>query len=183
MADIVNRLRKRKIHPELVKMEQKKLRLSKMRLLRAKRRKTEPWTIQQIEKALSSMKNKKFKTAQGLINNLFKPGVAGKDFKMAILSLLNNTKAHLKIPHMMQIVNIALIPKSGKKNLHHIFLILKFRSLSMRMLLNDKYDTLNDFMSDSNVGGRKGQSVRDHPFIVNGIVHDHYRSKEKDVTF
>ena len=53
----------------------------------------------------------------------------------------------------------------------------------MRMLLNDKYDILNDFMSDSNVGGRKGRSVRDHLFIVNGIVHDHYKSKEKHVTF
>ena len=189
LSEIVNRLRKRKIHPELVKMEQRKLGLSKMRLLRAKRRKTEPRTIQQMEKAISSMKNKKCRDAQGLINELFKPGVAGKDFKMAILSLLNNTKAHLKIPHMMQIVNIALIPKPGKKNMHHIenhrgiFLIHKCRSLLMRMLLNDKYDILNDFMSDSNVGGRKGRSVRDHLFIVNGIVHDHYKSKEKHVTF
>ena len=74
LSEIVNRLRKRKIHPELVKMEQRKLRLSKMRLLRAKRRKTEPWTIQQMEKAISSMKNKKCRDAQGLINELFKPG-------------------------------------------------------------------------------------------------------------
>ena len=89
----------------------------------------------------------------------------------------------------MKIVNIALIPKPGKRNLQHIenhrgiFLIHKFRSLVMRMLLNDKYDTLDNFMSDSNVGGRKGQSVWDHLFIVNGVVLEHYKSKENPVTF
>ena len=63
---------------------------------------------------------------------------------------------------MVKIVDIALIPKLGKRNLQHlenyegIFLILKFLSLLMTMLLNNKYDTLDNFMSDSNVGGRKG---------------------------
>ena len=90
---------------------------------------------------------------------------------------------------MMKFVNIALIPKSGRRNLQHIenhrgiFLIHKFRSLLMRMLLNDHYDTLDEFMSDSNVGGRKGRSVRDHLFMVNGIILDHHKSKENPVTF
>ena len=170
LDDIIKRLRKRKMHPELVKLEQRKMNLSKMRLLKAKKNKTPPWTIQQMEKAISFMKNRKCRDAQGLINELLKPGVAGKDFKIAILALLNKTKKSLMIPNMMKIVNIALIPKPGKRNLQHIenhrgiFLIHMFRSLLMRMLLNDKYDTIDDFMSDSNVGGRKGRSVRDHLF-------------------
>ena len=53
----------------------------------------------------------------------------------------------------------------------------------MRMLLNDKYDTIDEFMTDSNVGGRKGKSIRDHLFIVNGIIHDHHSSETKPVTF
>ena len=116
------------------------------------------------------MKNKKCRAAQGLINEIFKPGVAGMDFKMSLLSLLNKTKRLLKIPQVMKTVNIALIPKPGRRNLLHIenhrgiFLIHKFRSLMMRMLLNDKYDIIDNFMSDSNVGGRKGRSIRDHLF-------------------
>lgn len=127
--------------------------------------------------------------AQGLINEILKPGVAGTDFKMSLLSLLNNTKKHLQIPHMMQIVNIALIPKPGRRNLQHIdnhrgiVLIHKFCSLLMRMLLNDNYDKVDEFMSDSNVGGRKGRSVRDHLFMVNGIVFDHHNSQNKPITF
>ena len=89
---------------------------------------------------------------------------------------------------MMKTVNIALIPKTGRRNLQHIenhrgiFLIHKFRSLLMRMLLNDKYKTLDNFMSDSNVGGRKGRSVRDHLFMVNGIIKDHHKSTENPIT-
>ena len=58
---------------------------------------------------------------------------------------------------MMKHVNIALIPKAGKRNLRSIsnhrgiFLIHKYRSLNMRMLLNDEYDTIDNFMSDSQV--------------------------------
>ena len=123
------------------------------------------------------------------VNELLKPDIAYKDSKMVLLSLLNKTNNHLKIPQMVKIVNISLIPTPGRRNLQHIekhrgiFLIHKFRSILMRMLLNDKYDTINEFMINCNVGGRKGRSVRDHLFVVNGIIHDHHNSKEKHVTF
>ena len=189
LSDILKRLRKRPIHPELVTLGQRKLVLSNMRLKKARKRKTKPWTLKEMEKAITSLKNKKCRDAQGLINEILKPGVAGHDFKVSLLSLLNNTKKHLKIPQMMKVVNIALIPKPGKRNLHHIenhrgiFLIHKFRSLIMSMLLNDQYNILDGFMSDSNIGGRKGRSIRDHLFMVNGVIHDHHKSKEKPITF
>ena len=52
----------------------------------------------------------------------------------------------------------------------------------MRMLLNDKYNTIDNYMSDSQVGGRKERGIRDHLFIVNGIIHEHSKSKNKPVT-
>ena len=187
---IINRLRRRPIHPELKNLEKRKIQLANLRLKKAAKRKTPPWNIKQMQMAIKSLKNKKCRDSQGLINELLKPGVAGKDFQMSLLSLLNNTKKHLEIPHMMKIVNIALIPKPGKHNkLHHIeshrgiFLIHKFRSLIMRMLLNDKYSILDEFMSDSNVGGRKGRSIRDHLFIVNGIIHEHKNKSQNPITF
>ena len=96
---------------------------------------------------------------------------------------MNKTKEQLEIPYLMQNVNIALIPKPGKKDLklieNHrgIFIINKFHSLIMRLLLNDKYDTIDKYMSDSQIGGRKGRAIRDHLFVVNGIIHDHCKSK------
>ena len=110
LQSIIKRFRQRPMHPQLIKLEQRKIKLSKLRLKKAKRNKTVPWTIKQMETAVKSMKNKMCRDAQGLISEILKPGVAGKDFKMSLLSLLNKTKKHLKIPHMMKIVNIALIP-------------------------------------------------------------------------
>ena len=136
-----------------------------------------------MQKAIKSMKNNKCRDAFGIINELFKPVVAGKGFMVSLLSLLNKTKDLNEIPQMMKNVNIALIPKPGKRKLkgiyNHrgIFLIPKYRSLLMRMLLNDNYDIIDDYMSDSNVGGRKNRSIRDHLFIVNGILHEHSKSK------
>ena len=49
----------------------------------------------------------------------------------------------------------------------------------MKRLLKDKYNTIEDYMSDSNVGGRKGRGIRDHLFVVNGIIHDTMSSKTK----
>ena len=48
----------------------------------------------------------------------------------------------------------------------------------MRMLLNDKYETINNHMSDSNVGGRRGRGIRDHLFIVNEVIHNHHNSND-----
>ena len=45
LVDIVTRLRIRKMHPELVKLEHNNLKLSKMRLLKAKQIITLQWTV------------------------------------------------------------------------------------------------------------------------------------------
>ena len=40
-----------------------------------------------------------------------------------------------------------------------------------RLIYNDKYEDIDKNMSDSNVGGRKGRSIRNHLFIVYGIIN------------
>ena len=85
----------------------------------------------------------------------------------------------------MKSVNIAMIPKSGKANSQSIsnqrgiFILSVFRSLLMKMLLKDEYKMIDEFMSDSNVGGRRGRRIQDHLFIINGIIFDHARSRIK----
>ena len=86
---------------------------------------------------------------------------------------------------MMKDVNVVMIPKPKKQSLHHIenqrgiFLISVYRSILMKLLLKDEYNTIDSFMSDSNVGGRKGRRAQDHIFIINGIIYDHARSNKK----
>ena len=85
---------------------------------------------------------------------------------------------------MIKTVKVALIPKPGKQGLHNlenqrgIFLISVFRSIFMKLLLNDEYNTLDTYMTDSNIGGRKHRRIQDHLFIVNGILFDNNASKK-----
>ena len=34
-------------------------------------------------------------------------------------------------------------------------------------------------MTDSNIGGRKGRNIRDHLFVINGIINDVTKNKNK----
>ena len=43
----------------------------------------------------------------------------------------------------------------------------------------DKYPEIDQSMSDSQVGGRKGKSVRNHIWIINGIINDVLSKKTK----
>ena len=72
--------------------------------------------------------------------------------------------------------NIANIwkKKGDKLNINSyrgIFIVNVFKSLLVRLIHQDKSKTIDSHMSDYQIGGRKGKNVRDHIFIVNGIVH------------
>ena len=99
--------------------------------------------------------------------------------------MLNIANKKLLVPEMMKKVNIATLPKPRKPGIHNpenqrgIFLISVFRSIIMKLLLKDHYDTLDNHMTDSNIGGRKKRRIQDHLFIVNGILYDVTRRQKK----
>ena len=62
-----------------------------------------------------------------------------------------------------------------------IFLVTVFRSILMKLIYNDKYDIIDQNMSDSNVGARKRKNIRNHIFIINGIINDVLNSKGKAI--
>ena len=60
-----------------------------------------------------------------------------------------------------------------------IFLVTIFRAILMKLIYLDKYEQIDDSMSDSQVGGRKGKNVRNHIWIINGIIQDILSKKTK----
>ena len=56
-----------------------------------------------------------------------------------------------------------------------------FRSILMKMIYKDEYETIDNQMSDSNIGGRKGKNIRNHIFILNGIINEAIINKEKAI--
>ena len=70
-------------------------------------------------------------------------------------------------------------PKSELINDRGIFIVTILRTILMRLIYLDKYVQLDTSMSDSQVGARKGKNVRNHIWIVNGIISDVLSSKSK----
>ena len=49
----------------------------------------------------------------------------------------------------------------------------------MKLIYMDKYNIIDSAMSDSQVGGRKGKNVRNHIWILNGVIKDILSSRKK----
>ena len=177
-----HRLRHRPIKDDLKEIKELKDMLFYLRLEIAKQRKSKPWTMKQMDKVLLSLKTKKARDPHGLVNDLFKPGIIGADLKSSLLTLLNQIRETGTIPDFVQWANISSLYKGKGDRLdlssdRGIFLVTLFRSILMKMIYNDKYDILDKSMSDSNVGARRGKNIRNHIFIINGIINDVLSSK------
>ena len=49
------------------------------------------------------------------------------------------------------------------------------------MIYQDNYELIDENLSDSNVGARKRKNIRNHSFIINGIINDTVVSKSKTI--
>ena len=49
----------------------------------------------------------------------------------------------------------------------------------MHLIYEDKYEQIDQSMSDSQVGGRKGKNIRNHIGILNRIICDVLSTKKK----
>ena len=138
---------------------------------------SEPWELEDLVSVLSKLKKDKSRDPHGLVNELFRPGVAGSDFQKSFLCMGNNIRREIFVPKFMQYANIVSIYKGrGEKmdldNDRGIFIITLFRSIIMKMVYKDKYPQVNKNMSDSNVGARKDKNIRNHIFVLNGIINE-----------
>ena len=50
----------------------------------------------------------------------------------------------------------------------------------MKLVYGDKYDVVDGNMSDSNVGARKMKNIRNHIFVLNGIINDVIHNPGRD---
>ena len=88
----------------------------------------------------------------------------------AIVKLVNKIKEQQMIPHRLQPCNITSLfkNKGSRKDLNQyrgIFRVTIFRNILDRLIFNDEYDTIETNLTDSNVGGRRGQNIRDNIFV------------------
>ena len=137
------------------------------------------------DNALKSLKNNKARDPMGFVNELFKEGVAGKNLKMSLLTFFNKMKRDNVIPHFVRLADVTTIykgkgSKSDLLNDRGIFIVTILRSLLMKLIYQDYYPKIDKSMSDSQVGARKGKNIRNHIWIVNGIISDVSSNKKKN---
>ena len=179
------RLRHRPAQPGYESLLDKQEELFKLRLDVAKKKKTPPWQIEDLEVVLKGLKNGKCRDPEGMIREIFKEEVMGKDLKISLLILLNKIKDTGIIPAFMRIANICAIYK-GKGEVSQIdsdrgiFIVSILRTILMKMMYQDKYEIIDKSMSDSNIGARKRKNIRNHIFVVNSIIHDVLSKKSNE---
>ena len=137
-----------------------------------------------LEDALKDLENGKCRDPEGLIREVFKIDVIGDDLKNSLLLLLNRIKVNREFPAFTQLADICAIYK-GRGDVNDlesdrgIFLVSIFRTIMMKMIYNQKYSTIDNSMSDSNIGARKQKNIRNHIFVVNSIIHDVLKNKSQ----
>ena len=156
------------------------------RLEAARLNKTEPWVIDDLEKVLSYLKKNKSRDPHGYANELFRPEVAGKDLKLAILKLMNKIKTDQAFPKEMELCDISSVYKrKGCRNSFNsyrgIFRVSFLRCILDRLIYNDEYEIIDNNLTDSNVGARKGRNIRDNIFVLNAISNSVLKGQEEDV--
>ena len=171
-----HRLRHREMDKEFCDLYEMKSQLWECRLQELRGKVTAPWKLSELEKVLRGLRNNQSRDPLGMITELFKPGVLGEELKVSILSLMNNVKSNMFIPTNMQLANITTIYKSKGSRLElendrGIFLLTIFRKILDKLTYMDKYPELDISMSDSNIGARRNKNIRNHLFIIHGIIN------------
>ena len=182
----VHRLRHRPIKEDYAEVFVLKEQLCKLRLEFTNMNKSPPWTKLQLLKVLSSLKNNKSRDPHGIVNELFKPGVAGDKLISSLLIMFNRIKNEMIFPEFMRLANICSIYKGrGERMLlesdRGIFIVNCFRNILMKMVYQDKYEIVDKSMSDSNVGARKKKSIRNHIFVINAVINEAIRNKSRNI--
>ena len=180
----VKRLTPNKMEDGLKDLESLKEFLFKLRYDIAKERKTPEWTLTHLDAALKTFKNNKARDNHGHVYELFKFG--GRSLKVSILKLFNIIKKQQVFPDILQISNISSFyknkgPKNDLDNDRGVFNVIKLRSILDKLIYNDIYETVDGNMSLSNIGGRRGRNIRDHLFVINGILNDALNDKNSNI--
>ena len=149
-----NRLKNRNMKEEFINIQKEKEELCAKRIESAKKNKTDPWNMADLEAVLVNLKKNKSRDPLGYANEIFRSEVAGSDLKIAILKLMNKIKETQVFPEALEMCNISSIWKRKQsrnnfENYRGIFRVNIFRSILDRLIYNDEYATVEESLTDS----------------------------------
>ena len=148
----IERLKHRDMKPDMTSNYQKKVELWNMRFSQLKLRVTSDWSESDLIHTLKSLKNNKSRDPGGLINEIFKPPVIGRDLLDSLLKLINGVKREYFLPLETQKSNITSIYKRkgsrlSMENDRGIFGLSIFKKIMDKIIYLEKYPLLDANMS------------------------------------
>ena len=181
-----DRLKANQINEHLKDYEQTANKLCEARLKLSKLNVTEPWSMEDLEKATSDLENGKARDALDYANKLFKKEVAGTDLKEAVLKRMNLIKRKQKYPECLEPCNITSLykHKGSHKDFNNyggVFRVTVFRSILDRLIYNDSYHIIDENLTDGNVGARKHRNIRDNIFVLGSVINSVINGKEDSI--
>ena len=180
----MQRMRNRPMKKNLEYMKIMKNKLFESRIELANENKTQPWKMIHLEAVLKALKKNKSRDPNGWVNELFQDGVIGDNLKISLLHIFNKIKEVNHIPDFVRMADVSTIykgrgPKTELVNERGIFIVPILRNILMRLIYMDYYPLLEKSMSDSQIGARKGKNIRNHLWIIHGIITDVNSTKSK----
>ena len=150
------------------------------------KRKTEDWSYVDLEKICKKLANNKARDRDGFIYELFKPKNCGSDLLQSMVKMFNTMKNGLIIPEFFKNMSITSIWKkkgcrSSLSNERGIFNLSRLRVVIDKLLYQDIYETMDNNLSCSNAGGRRGRGIRDQLFIIQGIINEVINGKSNSI--
>ena len=174
------RLRNREMNPEYEELRELKEYLCALRLQITKNSDFCKWSVLDVEKAVTKLKNNKCRDPHGHINELYKH--LGKNGLESITNLLNRVKEELMIPDTLKLSNVtALYKGKGSKqnvvNLRGIFKLPIVRNILDKLIYHQERDIINQSMGQFQVGNQCKRNIRDHTFVVHAIMNEAQSNK------
>ena len=108
----------------------------------------------------------------------------GDDLHVAVQNMMNNIKKQQIFPQCLQECNITSLfkNKGSRKDFNcyrGVFRVSVFRNILDKLIFVDEYKNIDENLTDSNVGGRRGRNIRDNIFVLNAIINSIKRGEKK----
>ena len=142
--------------------------------------------MEDLDLALKDLPKGKARDALGQANELFKEEAAGSDLKLATLKLMNLIKKKHTFPESLQACNITSLYKNkgSRKDLMQyrgVFRLTVLRSILDKLMYNDLYETIDQNLTDGNVGAQKERNIRDNIFVLGALMNSLVNGKEEPI--
>ena len=176
------RLGHRKMKKEYEDVFHLKNQLWDMRFNECKEIKTDSWDMKNLKSVLKTLKNNKARDPLGMVKDIFKPGIIGEKLEQSILALMNSIKTECFVQTFMRLANISSIykKKGSNQDLENdrgIFVLGVLRGVLDKLIYIDLYPEIEENMSNSNIGALKNKNVRNHLFVLYGIINSVIRGE------